>query len=87
MAARAVGNFILNVARLAAFGYICYIAYNIRLHAVNDFGPVIHEFDPYFNFRLSNDHDAFILLVLLVIDIRHDISVKTYPLLNHEIVF
>jgi dolichyl-diphosphooligosaccharide--protein glycosyltransferase len=42
---------VLGLARLAAFGYICYIAYDIRLHAVRDYGKVIHEFDPYFNFR------------------------------------
>lgn len=28
-------------------------AYNIRLHAVNEYGAVIHEFDPYFNFRAT----------------------------------
>ena len=28
-------------------------AYNIRLYAITEFGPVIHEFDPYFNFRAT----------------------------------
>eukprot|EP00804_Cyclotella_cryptica_P029379 CCRYP_013323-RC/>CCRYP_013323-RC protein AED:0.03 eAED:0.03 QI:284/1/1/1/1/1/4/922/822 len=28
-------------------------AYNIRLQAINEFGPVIHEFDPYFNWRAT----------------------------------
>lgn len=28
-------------------------AYNIRLQAIEEFGPVIHEFDPYFNWRAT----------------------------------
>jgi hypothetical protein len=28
-------------------------AYNIRLGAINEYGPVIHEFDPYFNYRAT----------------------------------
>jgi dolichyl-diphosphooligosaccharide--protein glycosyltransferase len=46
-----VKEVLFGAARLAAFVYICYIAYDIRLHAVRDYGKVIHEFDPYFNFR------------------------------------
>jgi hypothetical protein len=32
---------------------ICQAAYTIRLGAIREFGPVIHEFDPYFNFRAT----------------------------------
>ena len=28
-------------------------AYNIRLYAINEYGRVIHEFDPYFNYRAA----------------------------------
>jgi dolichyl-diphosphooligosaccharide--protein glycosyltransferase len=28
-------------------------AYKIRLFAIQEYGPVIHEFDPYFNFRAA----------------------------------
>ena len=28
-------------------------AYAIRLQAIQEFGPVIHEFDPYFNWRAT----------------------------------
>ena len=28
-------------------------AYEIRLYAINEFGRVIHEFDPYFNYRAT----------------------------------
>ena len=38
----------------ALAGYGVYIvgtvAYKIRLRAIEDYGPVIHEFDPYFNY-------------------------------------
>jgi dolichyl-diphosphooligosaccharide--protein glycosyltransferase len=47
----AVKEIVFGFVRLAVFVYICRIAYDIRLHAVRDYGKVIHEFDPYFNFR------------------------------------
>jgi len=28
-------------------------SYNIRTHAITEYGPIIHEFDPYFNFRAT----------------------------------
>jgi hypothetical protein len=31
----------------------CVEAYNIRLYAINEYGRVIHEFDPYFNYRAA----------------------------------
>ena len=36
--------------RVLFLGLIGYTSYTIRLHSVNTFGKVIHEFDPYFNF-------------------------------------
>eukprot|EP00451_Oxyrrhis_marina_P032806 CAMPEP_0204359156 /NCGR_PEP_ID=MMETSP0469-20131031/37040_1 /ASSEMBLY_ACC=CAM_ASM_000384 /TAXON_ID=2969 /ORGANISM="Oxyrrhis marina" /LENGTH=833 /DNA_ID=CAMNT_0051347139 /DNA_START=15 /DNA_END=2516 /DNA_ORIENTATION=- len=33
--------------------YFCYWAYDIRLYPVKDFGPIIHEFDPWFNYRAA----------------------------------
>ena len=39
--------------RLLALGAIGYTSYTIRLHSVTTFGKVIHEFDPYFNFRAT----------------------------------
>jgi len=40
---------------LAGYGVytIGLIAYKIRLRAIEDYGPVIHEFDPYFNYRAT----------------------------------
>jgi len=35
------------------FYWCCATAYQIRLQAIEEFGPVIHEFDPYFNFRAT----------------------------------
>jgi len=34
-------------------GYVIYASYDIRLTAIKEYGPVIHEFDPYFNFRAT----------------------------------
>lgn len=34
-------------------GVILKIAYKIRMGAIDEFGPVIHEFDPYFNYRAT----------------------------------
>lgn len=42
---------------LAVAAYITYHlmwwAYKIRMQAIEDYGPVIHEFDPYFNYRAA----------------------------------
>jgi hypothetical protein len=42
----------LGIVIYAVF-VICRAAYQIRLFAINEYGPVIHEFDPYFNFRAT----------------------------------
>lgn len=39
--------------RLALFAIAAYIAYDIRLYAIRDFGRLIHEFDPWFNFHAT----------------------------------
>jgi dolichyl-diphosphooligosaccharide--protein glycosyltransferase len=31
----------------------CSEAYHIRLYAIEEYGRVIHEFDPYFNYRAT----------------------------------
>jgi dolichyl-diphosphooligosaccharide--protein glycosyltransferase len=33
--------------------YACYSAFQIRLFAVTNYGRVIHEFDPWFNYRAT----------------------------------
>ena len=40
-------------AILYGIGFFLFYAYQIRLHAINEYGPVIHEFDPYFNWRAT----------------------------------
>jgi dolichyl-diphosphooligosaccharide---protein glycosyltransferase len=44
---------LLIVFRIAAICFTVYSAYHIRMHAINTFGLVIHEFDPWFNFRAT----------------------------------
>jgi len=46
-------GFLGNVLRFVLMIGVCYVAYTIRLHAVNVFGRVIHEFDPWFNYRAT----------------------------------
>eukprot|EP00937_MAST-01D_sp_MAST-1D-sp2_P006813 g6813.t1 len=41
------------VGRSVLMFYILREAYTIRLHAINEYGRVIHEFDPWFNFRAT----------------------------------
>jgi len=40
---------------LATYGLyaVAVRAYNIRLFAIEEYGPVIHEFDPWFNYRAT----------------------------------
>jgi len=43
----------LALVRWTILAGFCMKAYRIRLHAVNTFGYVIHEFDPWFNYRAA----------------------------------
>jgi len=43
----------LVLVRWALLGACCMKAYRIRLHAVNTYGYIIHEFDPWFNYRAA----------------------------------
>merc|ERR1719443_2127753 len=47
--------FILGVMTVQ-FAFLCWFlwaAYDIRLYPVKDFGYIIHEFDPWFNYRAA----------------------------------
>ena len=46
-------SFLACAARLGAVLAVCRTAVHIRLHAVTTYGRVIHEFDPWFNFRAT----------------------------------
>mmetsp|Transcript_83110 Transcript_83110/g.209498 ORF Transcript_83110/g.209498 Transcript_83110/m.209498 type:complete len:830 (+) Transcript_83110:57-2546(+) len=43
----------LLLVKLVFLAYCCLRAYRIRMHAINTFGYVIHEFDPWFNYRAT----------------------------------
>lgn len=52
------------IAVVAVYAVAAYAAYHIRTHAITTYGKVIHEFDPWFNFRatqylLDNGYDKF----------------------------
>ena len=40
--------------------HLVHTAYRIRLKAIEEFGPVIHEFDPYFNYRATEVGDVIV---------------------------
>lgn len=44
---------ILAVVALQVLYRVSVEAYNIRMYAIEEYGPVIHEFDPYFNYRAT----------------------------------
>ncbi len=48
---------LLNMVWFGAVAYALILflvnAYVIRLQAIQEYGPVIHEFDPYFNWRAT----------------------------------
>lgn len=44
---------LLLAAKVGLVLYACLRAYRIRLHAVHVYGYIIHEFDPWFNFRAA----------------------------------
>ena len=49
----ALAQLIFMALKTAAFLVFCWAAYKIRLHAIEEYGRVIHEFDPWFNFRAT----------------------------------
>jgi hypothetical protein len=50
---RLILNAVAFVALFQILFRFCREAYEIRLHAINEYGRVIHEFDPYFNYRAT----------------------------------
>ena len=46
---------------------VCKAAYEIRLGAIREFGPVIHEFDPYFNYRATEVSSTVLCTLLRVV--------------------
>lgn len=43
----------LLLAQLGAIGWIVWNAYRIRTFAIKEYGRIIHEFDPWFNYRAT----------------------------------
>ena len=48
-----VWKVISNLIKISLLGYACVVAYRIRLYPVEEYGPLIHEFDPWFNYRAA----------------------------------
>jgi len=43
----------MKIIQLAIIALCCYCAYDIRTYAIKEYGRIIHEFDPWFNFRAT----------------------------------
>ena len=41
------------LVRFAVFLFGLYSAYNLRVYAINEYGRIIHEFDPWYNYRAT----------------------------------
>ena len=51
--AKTAAGLVAWAVRLYIIRLILISAYEIRLYAINSYGLVIHEFDPWFNFRAT----------------------------------
>lgn len=48
-----LGSGLLWTVRLALLAVAAYWAYDIRMLAIREYGRLIHEFDPWFNYRAA----------------------------------
>merc|ERR550532_649687 len=53
MACRLFFKLILVVIQVLLVIYFAFAAYSIRLYPIQDYGMIIHEFDPWFNYRAT----------------------------------
>ena len=53
---------IVGIPLFTLLYYCCIEAYKIRLYALEEYGLIIHEFDPYFNYR-ATEVKLYILFV------------------------
>jgi hypothetical protein len=49
----ALAALVFMAVKVSALIVFCWNAYTIRLHAIEEYGRVIHEFDPWFNYRAT----------------------------------
>jgi asparagine N-glycosylation enzyme membrane subunit Stt3 len=54
-----------------AVGMIAYWAWKIRMQAIEEYGAVIHEFDPWFNYRATEVSYHCSVGKVICICIRH----------------
>jgi hypothetical protein len=66
-------DYLVNLVWVGAVAYALFLflnnAYIIRLQAIEEFGPVIHEFDPYFNWRATQVCHLFIMCWIFLINV------------------
>jgi asparagine N-glycosylation enzyme membrane subunit Stt3 len=57
---------IVGIGLLVVLYYTLIEAYNIRIYALKEYGLIIHEFDPYFNYRATEVSNHQIRLQICV---------------------
>ncbi len=48
-----IEGLLMTILRVAVVLFAAYSAYHIRMYAIDGYGRLIHEFDPWFNFRAT----------------------------------
>ena len=66
-------NGLLAVSFAQGLYWVAQQAYNIRLYAITEFGRVIHEFDPYFNYRATEVGRQNLPFVRCCLDSSHSL--------------
>ena len=49
-------------------------AFDVRMHAIREYGYIIHEFDPWFNFRATEVSISIMLHYLMAINLKEGIN-------------
>jgi hypothetical protein len=57
----------IGVGLMTVMYYACREAYEIRLYALKEYGLIIHEFDPYFNYRATEVRNVLFVVVVVVV--------------------
>lgn len=64
-------SFLFGWVFLGAAAYavvmLAYWAWRIRMGAIDEYGPVIHEFDPWFNYRATEVRIDGVLVVYILV--------------------
>ena len=67
-------NGLISVVLFQILYRILLEAYDIRLYAIKEFGRIIHEFDPYFNYRATEVSNCSFHIYRIQMNINQSIN-------------